>query len=134
MTRIPLPPAAPLLHPQRQRELIEQAAGMNTRQVAAAAPEVMPARHTLRAEAPDRYPLKMSIDQECEQGLRLLKDLLSHLDPCMSWGPGGALGARGGGAARPARRRSRAAAARCRQRGRVTAAGAEQDPRRRGGG
>ena len=26
--------AAPLLHPQRQRELIEQAAGMSTRQVA----------------------------------------------------------------------------------------------------
>ena len=38
--------AAPLLHPQRQRELIEQAAGMSTRQVAgllaASAPEVLP--------------------------------------------------------------------------------------------
>ena len=38
--------AAPLLHPQRQRELIEQAAGMSTRQVAsllaAAAPEKLP--------------------------------------------------------------------------------------------
>ena len=42
----PGPSAAPLLHPQRQRELIEQAAGMSTRQVAsllaAAAPEVVP--------------------------------------------------------------------------------------------
>ena len=45
--------AAPLLHPQRQRELIEQAAGMSTRQVAgllaAAAPEVLPPPDTLRA-------------------------------------------------------------------------------------
>ena len=82
--------AAPLLHPQRQRELIEQAAGMSTRQVAvllaAAAPEVVPPRDTLRAVAPDRYTLKATIDQECEQGLRLLKGLLSHLDPRMSWG------------------------------------------------
>ena len=82
--------AAPLLHPQRQRELIEQAAGMSTRQVAvllaAAAPEVVPPRDTLRAVAPDRYTLKVTIDQECEQGLRLLKDLMSHLDPRMSWG------------------------------------------------
>ena len=82
--------AAPLLHPQRQRELIEQAAGMSTRQVAsllaAAAPEVLPPRDTLRVAAPDRYTLKVSIDQECEQGLRLLKDLMSHVDPRMSWG------------------------------------------------
>ena len=82
--------AAPLLHPQRQRELIEQAAGMSTRQVAsllaAAAPEVLPPRDTLRAVAPDRYTLKVSIDQECEQGLRRLKDLMSHVDPRMSWG------------------------------------------------
>ena len=82
--------AAPLLHPQRQRELIEQATGMSTRQVAgllaAAAPEVVPPRDTLRAVAPDRYTLKVSIDQECEQGLRLLKDLMSHVDPRMSWG------------------------------------------------
>ena len=63
---------------------------MSTRQVAsllaAAAPEVLPPRDTLRAVAPDRYTLKVSIDQECEQGLRLLKDLMSHLDPGMSWG------------------------------------------------
>ena len=82
--------SAPLLHPQRQRELIEQAAGMSTRQVAvllaAAAPEVVPPRDTLRAVAPDRYTLKVTIDQECEQGLRRLKGLLSHIDPRMSWG------------------------------------------------
>ena len=82
--------AAPLLHPQRQRELIEQAVGMSTRQVAgllaAAAPEVVPPRDTLRIVAPDRYTLKVTIDQECEQGLRRLKDLMSHVDPRMSWG------------------------------------------------
>ena len=82
--------AAALLHPQRQRELIEQAAGMTTRQVAGllatAAPEVVPPRDTLRAVAPDRFTLKVSIDQECEQGLRQLKNLISHLDPRMSWG------------------------------------------------
>ena len=54
--------------------------------LAAAAPEVVPSRDTLRAVAPDRYTLKVSIDQECEQGLRLLKDLMSHVDPRMSWG------------------------------------------------
>ena len=63
---------------------------MSTRQVAgllaAVAPEVLPPRDTLRAVAPDRYTLKVSIDQECEQGLRLLKDLMSHVDPRMSWG------------------------------------------------
>ena len=63
---------------------------MSTRQVAsllaAAAPEVLPPRDTLRAVAPDRYTLKVSIDQECEQGLRRLKDLMSHVDPRMSWG------------------------------------------------
>ena len=63
---------------------------MSTRQVAnllaAAAPEVLPPRDTLRAAAPDRYTLKVSIDQECEQGLRLLKDVMSHVDPRMSWG------------------------------------------------
>ncbi len=82
--------ASALLHPQRQRELIEQAAGMTTRQVAGllatAAPEVVPPRDTLRAVAPDRFTLKVSIDQECEQGLRKLKNLSSHLDPRMSWG------------------------------------------------
>ncbi len=82
--------AAPLLHPRHQRELIERAAGMTTRQVAGllaeAAPQVAPPRDTLRAVAPDRYTLKVSIDQECEHGLRQLKDLLSHIDPRMSWG------------------------------------------------
>ena len=82
--------AAPLLHPRRQRELIEQAAGMTTRQVAGlladAAPAVVPPRDTLRAVAPDRFTLKVSIDRECEQGLRQLKNLLSHVDPRMSWG------------------------------------------------
>jgi hypothetical protein len=56
--------AAPLLHPQRQRELIEQTTGMSTRQVAgllaAAAPQVVPPRDTLRAVAPDRYTLKVN--------------------------------------------------------------------------
>ena len=82
--------AAALLNPQRQREIIEQAAGMTTRQVAGllatAAPEVVPPRDTLRAVAPDRFTLKVNIDRQCEQGLRQLKDLRSHLDPRMSWG------------------------------------------------
>ena len=59
---------------------------MSTRLLAAAAPGVVPPRDTLRAVAPDRYTLKVTIDQECEQGLRLLKGLLSHHDPRMSWG------------------------------------------------
>ena len=63
---------------------------MSTRQVAsllaAAAPEVVPPRDTLRAVASDRYTLKVSIDQECERELRLLRNLMSHLNPRMSWG------------------------------------------------
>ena len=132
--------AAPLLHPQRQRELIEQAAGMSTRQVAvllaAAAPEVVPPRDTLRAVAPDRYTLKVTIDQECEQGLRQLKDLMSHLDPRMSWGDLVARmvreavawhDPRGGG-------NGHQAAAKRGQRGRITEPGAEQDTCCRGSG
>ena len=121
--------AAALLHPRRQRELIEQAAGMSTRQVAgllaSAAPQVAPPRDTLRAVAPDRYTLKVSIDQECEQGLRQLKNWLSHVDPRMSWGDlvarlvrealarhdprggGGRRGRTGGAAASPRRERTR---------------------------
>ena len=63
---------------------------MTTRQVAGllatAAAQAVPPRDTLRAVAPDRYTLKVSIDRECEQGLRQLKNLRSHLDPRMSWG------------------------------------------------
>ena len=88
---------------------------------------------TLRAVAPDRYTLKVSIDQECEQGLRLLKDLMSHLDPRMSWGDLLARlvrdavarhDPRGGGNGHRRRRK----------RGRVTAAGAEPDTCLRGAG
>ena len=84
--------AAPvsLADPRLQRELIEQAAGMSTREVAsliaAAAPESVRPRDTLRAVAAGRYTLKITIDKECERGLRQLKDLRSHVDPHMSWG------------------------------------------------
>ena len=79
---------SPLVDPQHQRELIEQAAGMSTRQVAgllaAAAPAAVRPRDTLRAVAAGRYTLKANIDAECERGLRRLRDLLSHHDPRMS--------------------------------------------------
>ncbi len=83
--------AAPLLDPRRQRELIRQAAGLSTRQVAgliaaAAGPGTAQPRDTLRTVGNGRYTLKVSIDEECERGLRQLKGLLSHLDPRMSWG------------------------------------------------
>ena len=81
---------APLLDPQRQRELIKQASGMSTRElagvIAAVAPDGARPRDTLRATGSGRYTLKVNIDEECERGLRLLKDLLSHLDPRISWG------------------------------------------------
>ena len=79
--------AAPLLHPQRQRELIEQAAGMS-RQVAgllaAAAPEVLPPRDTLRAVAP-----ALHLEGEHRPGVRTGTAPAegSHVvDPRMSWG------------------------------------------------
>ena len=81
----------PLLDPRRQRDLIKRAAGRSTRQVAgliadAAGPGATPPRDTLRSVGSGRYTLKVSIDEECERGLRQLKGLLSHLDPRMSWG------------------------------------------------
>ena len=83
--------SVPLLDPLRQRALIKQAAGLSTRQVAgliaaAADPGTAQPRDTLRTVGNGRYTLKVSIDEECERGLRQLKGLLSHLDPRMSWG------------------------------------------------
>ena len=83
--------SVPLIDPRRQRELIRQAAGLSTRQVAgliadAAGPGTAQPRDTLRTVGNGRYTLKVSIDEECERGLRQLKGLLSHLDPRMSWG------------------------------------------------
>ena len=83
--------SVPLLDPLRQRALIKQAAGLSTRQVAgliaaAAGPGTAQPRDTLRTVGNGRYTLKVSIDEECERGLRQLKGLLSHLDPRMSWG------------------------------------------------
>ena len=87
---VPLqPPPAPLRDPQRQRALIEQAAGLSTRQVAgliaAAAPELPLRRDTLRALGAGTFSLTITIDQECQCGLHLLKGLLAHRDPRMSW-------------------------------------------------
>ena len=87
---VPLQPApAPLRDPQRQRALIEQAAGLSTRQVAgliaAAAPELPLRRDTLRALGAGTFSLTITIDQECQRGLHLLKGLLAHRDPRMSW-------------------------------------------------
>ena len=102
--------AAPLLHPQRQRELIEQAAGMSTRQVAnllaAAAPEVLPPRDTLRAAAPDRYTLKVKHRPGVRTGPAPVEGSHVACRPAHVVGrPGGARGARGSDPARPARRR-----------------------------
>ena len=87
---VPLqPPPAPLRDPQRQRALIEQAAGLSTRQVAgliaAAAPELPLRRDTLRALGAGTFSLTITIDQECQRELHLLKGLLAHRDPRMSW-------------------------------------------------
>ena len=84
----PAPPA--MLDPHRQRELINQACGLSTRQlaglIAETAPDSARPRDTLRAVGTGRYTLKVSIDENCERELRQLKGLLSHLDPRMSWG------------------------------------------------
>ena len=103
---------------------------MTTRQVAGllatAAPEVVPPRDTLRAVAPDRFTLKVSIDREYEQGLRQLKDLRSHLDPRMSWGDLVARLVREA-VARHDPRGGRSPAHACGQAGSIVAAGTEQD-------
>ena len=83
---VPLQPLpAPLRDPQRQRALIEQAAGLSTRQVAgliaAAAPELPLRRDTLRALGAGTFSLTITIDQECQRRLHLLKGLLAHCHP-----------------------------------------------------
>ena len=112
---VPLqPPPAPLRDPQRQRALIEQAAGLSTRQVAgliaAAAPELPLRRDTLRALGAGTFSLTITIDQECQR--------TSAEGPAGAPRPahvlersGGAAGARGSRPPRPQPRRSRATAA-----------------------
>ena len=95
---------------QRQRELIEQAAGMSTRQVAgllaAAAPEVVPPRDTLRTVAPRPLHLEGDHRSGVRTGTAPAEGSAVAPRPAHVVGrPGGAPGARGGGAVRPARRR-----------------------------
>ena len=113
---VPLqPPPAPLRDPQRQRALIEQAAGLSTRQVAgliaAAAPELPLRRDTLRALGTGTFSLTITIDQECQRGLHLLKGLRAPRPAHVLERSGGAAGARGSRPPRPQPRRSRATAA-----------------------
>ena len=138
-TELPAGPvtAAALLHPRRQREIIEQAAGMTTRQVAGLLGDRRSAggaaaRHAARGGA---GPLHL--EGEHRPGVRA--GAAPTEGPAVAPGPahvvgrpGGAAGARGGGAARPARRRTPAGA--CGQHGSIVAAGAEQDTLGRAGG
>ena len=114
---VPLqPPPAPLRDPQRQRALIEQAAGLSTRQVAgliaAAAPELPLRRDTLRALGAGTFSLTITIDQECQCGPTSAEGPAGAPRPAhVLERSGGAAGARGSRPPRPQPRRSRATAA-----------------------
>ena len=78
------------LQPLDLEALVEQASGQSSRAVAQIIAELEPqgkvARDTLRPLGHGRWTLKCVVDEECHEGLRRLKGLLSHLDPAMSWG------------------------------------------------
>ena len=78
------------LQPLDLEALVEQASGQSSRVVARIIAELEPqgkvARDTLRPLGHGRWTLKCVVDEECHEGLRRLKGLLSHLDPAMSWG------------------------------------------------
>ena len=73
-----------------QKALVEQAAGMSTREVTKMLADVDPAlavpADRVRPLGEGRWEIKAVIDAECERGLEQLKGLLSHVDPRMTLG------------------------------------------------
>ena len=107
--------SVPLLDPRRQRELIRQAAGLSTRQVAGLIADAAGARHGAAAGHP-AHPWQRPLYAEGEHRRRVrtraaaTERVSVAPRPAHVVGrPGGTPGARGGRAPRPAPRRSRPA-------------------------
>ena len=88
--RKPEPEPGPVLDLSAQKALVEQAAGMSTREVTKMLADVDPAlavpADRVRPLGEGRWEIKAVIDAECERGLEQLKGLLSHVDPRMTLG------------------------------------------------
>ena len=82
--------AVPVLDAHARQQLVERATGKSTRQVqqmlAEVDPEAAAPAERLRALGDGRWELKAVIDAECQRGLQQLRELLSHVDPHLTFG------------------------------------------------
>ena len=80
----------PVLDAHARQQLVERAMGKSTRQVqqmlAEVDPEAAAPAERLRALGDGRWELKAVIDAECQRGLQQLRELLSHVDPHLTFG------------------------------------------------
>ena len=80
----------PVLDAPARQELVERAMGKSTRQVqqmlAEVDPETAAPAERLRALGDGRWELKAVVDAECQRGLQQLRELLSHVDPHLTFG------------------------------------------------
>ena len=80
----------PVLDAHGRQQLVERAMGKSTRQVqqmlAEVDPEAAAPTERLRALGDGRWELKAVIDAECQRGLQQLRELLSHVDPHLTFG------------------------------------------------
>ena len=90
--RQPAPGPQPVFRPEaaHDRDLIEQAEGRSSRQVARLiadlTPQAAPPRERLRPLGHGHWELRVVVDDSCHAGLDLLRALLSHVDPALSYG------------------------------------------------
>ena len=80
----------PVLDAHARQQLVERAMGKSTRQVqqmlAEVDPEAAAPAERLRALGDGRWELKAVIDAECQRGTQKLRELLSHVDPHLTFG------------------------------------------------
>ena len=80
----------PVLDAHARQQLVERAMGKSTRQVQQMLAEVDPQAavpaERLRTLGDGRWELKAVIDGECQRGLQQLRELLSHVDPHLTFG------------------------------------------------
>ena len=90
--RQPAPGPQPVFRPEaaHDRDLIEQAEGRSSRQVARLiadlTPQAAPPRERLRPLGDGHWELRVVVDDSCHAGLDLLRALLSHVNPALSYG------------------------------------------------
>ena len=80
----------PVLDARARQELVERAMNKSTRQVqqmlAEVDPEAAAPAERLRPLGDGRWELKAVVDADCQRGLQQLRELLSHVDPHLTFG------------------------------------------------